>query len=48
MRVHTGAGYRIYFIQRRQIVLILLCGGSKSTQTQDIRRAKRLAKELQG
>lgn len=45
MRVHVGAGYRVYFVQRQKIVLLLLCGGSKSSQTRDIERAKRLLRE---
>ncbi len=45
-RVHVGPGYRVYFSQHRRVVLILLCGGDKSTQAGDIARAKRLLKEL--
>jgi putative addiction module killer protein len=45
-RVHVGPGYRVYFSQHRRVVLILLCGGDKSTQARDIARAKRLLKEL--
>ena len=47
MRIHTGGGYRVYFVQREKILLILLCGGSKSSQSTDIRRAKQLAKEIE-
>lgn len=46
IRVHVGPGYRVYFSQHRRVVLILLCGGDKSTQSRDIARAKRLLKEL--
>lgn len=46
LRVHVGPGYRVYLSQQRKIVLILLCGGDKSTQSRDIVRAKRLLKEL--
>jgi putative addiction module killer protein len=46
MRVHTGPGYRVYFVQKKQVILVLLCGGSKSSQTRDIARAKKLAEEL--
>ena len=46
MRVHAGAGYRRYFSQRHQIVLLILCGGDKSTQDRDIARARRLMEEL--
>ncbi len=45
-RVHVGPGYRVYFSQHQRVVLILLCGGDKSTQSRDIARAKRLLKEL--
>jgi len=45
LRIHHGPGYRIYFHQRGNTVVILLCGGNKSTQTQDIKTAKRLADE---
>lgn len=46
MRVHHGAGYRIYFVRRGATVYVLLCGGSKRTQQRDIKQAKRLAREL--
>jgi putative addiction module killer protein len=44
-RVHVGPGYRIYFARTGRIVLLLLCGGDKSTQKRDIERAKRLLKD---
>ncbi len=46
MRIHVGAGYRIYFARTGEIVLLLLCGGDKSSQARDIARAKRLLTEL--
>ena len=46
MRIHTGAGYRVYFVQKKEVILLLLCGGSKSSQSRDIARAKKLAQEL--
>lgn len=46
MRIHTGSGYRVYFVQKKQMILLLLCGGSKSSQTRDIARAKKMAQEL--
>jgi putative addiction module killer protein len=45
MRVHDGAGYRVYFAQCRGTVL-LLCGGDKSSQPRDIERAKLMGAEL--
>ena len=46
MRVDAGAGYRVYFVRRYRVVLILLCGGDKSTQRRDIARAKAIAREI--
>jgi putative addiction module killer protein len=48
LRVHVGPGYRLYFTQRQSVVILLLCGGSKSTQARDIERAKRLLKDIEG
>lgn len=45
LRINFGPGYRVYFTQRGAVVT-LLCGGDKSTQEFDIRRAKELAKEI--
>lgn len=45
-RVHVGPGYRLYFVRRQQVVIILLCGGDKSSQARDIARAKEMAKEV--
>ncbi|MEZ0469638.1 type II toxin-antitoxin system RelE/ParE family toxin [Luteimonas salinilitoris] len=45
LRVDAGPGYRVYFTRRRGVVVILLCGGDKHSQTADIRRARRLAAE---
>lgn len=47
MRIHVGAGYRVYFTQREKVVYLLLCGGDKSTQKRDIARAKVLRKQLE-
>jgi putative addiction module killer protein len=46
MRVHVGPGYRVYFAQRHGTVLLLLCGGTKSSQARDIGRAKRILAEF--
>jgi putative addiction module killer protein len=45
LRIHHGPGYRVYFQRRGNAVIMLLCGGDKSTQAKDIRTAKRLAEE---
>ncbi len=45
MRIDYGPGYRVYFMQRGSVVVILLCGGDKATQRQDIEQAKALAAE---
>ncbi len=46
IRVNVGQGYRIYYTVRSRTVVILLCGGDKSSQRRDIRRAQRMANEL--
>lgn len=43
MKIDFGPGYRIYYIQRGDELVLLLCGGDKSTQSADIRLAKVLA-----
>ena len=48
MRVHHGAGYRVYFKHTKRDWVILLAGGDKSTQQADIKTALRLARELEG
>ncbi len=47
MRVDVGAGYRVYFTRRQRVIVILLCGGDKSSQTKDIERAKRMAQSIE-
>jgi putative addiction module killer protein len=46
LRIFYGPGYRVYFIQRGSVVVILLFGGDKNTQNSDIRRAKEIAKQI--
>jgi len=46
MRIDIGPGYRVYFTQRGQEIVILLAGGDKSTQPKDIKCALALAKQL--
>ena len=46
MRIDYGPGYRVYFQRRGAVLVILLCGGDKSTQAADIRQALRLANEV--
>lgn len=45
LRIHYGPGYRIYFQQRGITIIVLLCGGDKSTQVKDIKAAKQLASQ---
>jgi len=45
LRIHHGPGYRVYFQQRGSTIIVLLCGGTKSSQANDIEVAKRLAAE---
>ena len=46
MRVHYGPGYRLYFVRRGRVIVIMLNAGDKSSQKRDIRRALKLAAEL--
>ena len=47
MRIHFGPGYRLYFTRRGGVLIVLLNGGTKSTQVRDIKRAKRLLEKLE-
>jgi putative addiction module killer protein len=46
LRIDYGPGYRVYFVQRGQELIILLAGGDKRTQSRNIRTAIRLAQDL--
>jgi putative addiction module killer protein len=45
LRIDYGPGYRLYFLRRNNVLIILLCGGDKSSQERDIKKAIRLAEE---
>jgi putative addiction module killer protein len=47
MRVDLGPGYRLYFARRREFIILLLCGGDKSTQDRDITRAKAMVRDVE-
>ena len=44
LRIHYGPGYRVYFKDTGKEIIILLCGGDKTTQQTDITRAKKIVK----
>lgn len=46
MRIDHGPGYRVYFVKRGEILIILLCGGDKKSQRRDIEQAIEMAKEV--
>lgn len=46
LRMDYGPGYRVYFLQKADVYVVLLAGGDKSTQGRDIRQAKALARDL--
>lgn len=48
LRIHYGPGYRVYYVQRGAVLFVLLCGGDKSTQRQDIKQAIELAAKVEG
>ena len=45
MRIHVGKGYRVYYIALENVIIVLLCGGDKSSQKKDIERAREMAAE---
>jgi putative addiction module killer protein len=46
LRIDYGPGYRVYFVRRGALMILLLCGGDKGSQSRDIARAKTLARTL--
>lgn len=48
LKIDFGPGYRVYFAREGRVVYLLLCGGDKSTQQSDIKRAKAIWKQVQG
>lgn len=47
MREHFGAGWRMYFIIVGKVIVVMLGGGTKSTQSSDIKQAKKLLEDLE-
>jgi putative addiction module killer protein len=46
MRIDTGPGYRVYYKQTGRTIIVILCGGDKSSQDKDIKKAKQIAAGL--
>jgi putative addiction module killer protein len=47
MRVDVGPGYRLYFTRRQNVLIVMLAGGDKSSQSRDIKRAQKLQQQLE-
>jgi putative addiction module killer protein len=47
LRVDFGPGYRLYFTRRGKLLIVMLAGGDKSSQKRDIKRAQRIAAQLE-
>jgi putative addiction module killer protein len=47
MRVDVGPGYRLYFTRKGSLLIVMLAGGDKSTQSRDIKRAQRILDQLE-
>lgn len=48
MRIRHGPGYRLYFITEGSVMIVLLCGGDKASQSKDIEKARRMASVWRG
>ena len=46
LKIDVGPGYRVYYVQQGSVVIVLLCGGDKDSQQEDIAKAIRLARNL--
>ena len=46
LRIHYAKGYRVYFVEKDKVLVILLAGGDKSTQVKDIHKAKKIWEEI--
>jgi putative addiction module killer protein len=46
LRIHYAKGYRVYFVEKDKVLVILLAGGDKSTQIKDIQKAKKIWEEI--
>ena len=45
LRIHFAKGYRVYYVEKDNVIVILLAGGDKSTQSKDIQKAKKIWEE---
>lgn len=48
LRIDYGPGYRVYYVKRGPVLVVLLCGGDKRTQDKDIKQANEIAKDWKG
>jgi putative addiction module killer protein len=46
VKIRFGPGFRLYFVNRGARIIVLLCGGDKSTQERDITKARKMAEEI--